>query len=102
MTNMRYGPPVSLPVAIIRLVDVISTIALRSFTNIWSFLSDEEKRGMPQNPPILADRPPISEAADPLQFLLLALHFSMNVLHSYLSFGSYLLLRCIMTRVSPT
>ena len=33
---------------------------------------------MPQNPPILADRPPISEAADPLQFLLLALHFSMN------------------------
>ena len=34
---------------------------------------------MPQNPPILADRPPISEAADPLQFLSLALHFSMNL-----------------------
>ena len=56
---------------------------------------------MPQNPPILADRPPISEAADPLQFLLLALHFSMNYV-SCLSFDSFLLLCCVMTCVSLT
>ena len=41
---------------------------------------------MPQNPPILADRPPISEAADPLQFLLLALHFSMYSSSTFISF----------------
>ena len=57
---------------------------------------------MPQNPPILADRPPISEAADPLQFLSLALHFSMNYVFYIHIFPSFLLLRCIMTHVSLT
>ena len=59
---------------------------------------------MPQNPPILADRPPSSEAADPAPISPLgsALFNELCVLHSYLSFGSFLLLRCITTCVSPT